>query len=204
MVSSSRDSTRSGGQKMMARPRAHSDSTDAGRSVAKTTGVGRRGSAHRSGRLVALAIYIALVFSGSANSPASALLRPGTTLQGGSLVDPCLPEPQVTITATPQNITKGQTTSLQWSVQVPTGCAYSVVVAGQSVDLEGTMPVTPLVNHTVYEARVYWGPALATSPLEFVPSSFATVSIGVLPAVVEISGNTDEWKALLVQALDTP
>jgi len=199
-------------QKMTARARAHSDSDYARRSIAKITGVGRRGTAYRSARLMPVAISLALAFTGTVVSPAFALLRTGVVLPGTTVLiqtDPCLPQPQVTsFTADSLNVALGQTTTLQWTVQVPDGCPYRVYLEGpgvvQTVGLEGTMQVSPLAN-TVYAVQVYFGPGLATSPLELTPSNSATVSVGVaLPPLVEIKGNTGEWKALLVQALGTP
>lgn len=96
-----------------------------------------------------------------------------------------------TITASATSLTFGQTMTLTWSVNVPANCTSSVKLNGEVVSATGTKVVKPLANYSYVLS-------IGNKTL-----SYATVNV-TLPSTVYISGNTDEWKALLVQAVGTP
>lgn len=90
--------------------------------------------------------------------------------------DPCLPAPQITsFAATPVNVTQGESSTLQWSLQAPEGCSFSVVVDGQLVGAVDPHAVRPLTTHT-YVLTLRWGSTGASA---------ATTTVNVAPIAVE-------------------
>src|SRR5689334_22982398 len=150
----------------------------------------RRRSANLFGKrfLTALAT-IALV--GLLASPAAAQLRNvgGVLRSPVGALDPCLSTPTVNFSASSQSIPLGTSTYLNWSVQAPIGCGYSLsmtVVARPQIDLspgapqdwgawtvtdvaapQGSLQVQPAFN-TVYVLVVTLGPnsaPIASAPI---------------------------------------
>ena len=112
----------------------------------------------RSSNLIsALFAATALLLGGS---PAWALSRVGVTLSSGTptvYVDPCMPAPQVmSFSAQPATVMLGQSTVLSWSVQVPSGCNYMLVLDGRIVSTEGSLAVQPDAD-SVYTLTLSWG-----------------------------------------------
>src|SRR4029453_12884438 len=142
----------------------------------------------RIARFIPVVILTALAFGVLGGPPAVALSRPGSSVTGGPVVvfDPCMPQPQVTsFTAAPASITPGESATLSWSVQVPEGCNYMLVLMGQVVGPEGTLAAPPVANPP-YTLTPPWGPTrtLWTS---------ATTEVDVtLPPLVEIQDNTED------------
>jgi hypothetical protein len=139
--------------------------------------------------------------SGNAEQTVSPLLCPQTNPFCGPVFDPpvadpgsrvCGPPSSATIVATLPTIRLGESTTVQWTVTYPSDCVPRVTtVDGQTVGNSGSKVVAPMAS------RPY---AL------FIGGNFITqVTVVVqLPAVVRITGNTFEWKQLLVQALRDP
>ncbi len=113
------------------------------------------------GTRIAAAMLVTLALAGLGGSPALALSRTGVTLPGGPIVvkpDPCLPQPQVlSFTSTPPVIALGTNATLSWNVQVGAGCNYTVALLGQSVGLQGSLAVRPILD-TTYTLTLVWGP----------------------------------------------
>jgi hypothetical protein len=107
-------------------------------------------------------------------SPATALSIIGVSQPTTGLTvlppDSCLPAPQIlSFTVTPTTISFGQSVTLSWNVQVPSGCNYLVALLGQSVGLKGSLQVQPVFD-TSYTLTLSWGPtrslyATAITPL---------------------------------------
>lgn len=122
----------------------------------------------RLGRLGAAVLGV-LCLCGVSNSPAQALSRTGVIQPGGPIVvqDPCMPQPQViSFSAAPSEIPLGASANVSWSVQVPAGCSYTLTVAGQSVPLQGALPLQGTVadspiHDTTYTLKLAWGPSQA-------------------------------------------
>jgi hypothetical protein len=163
--------------------------------------------ANRSGlRTVVLLAVLALPSFGG--SPALALSITGvTTSPGGTIVvqDPCAPGPQIVgFTATPSAIAFGENSTLNWNVQVPGGCRYAILVAGQAAALQGSLKVTPasgafMASDSIatYKMVVAWG-----SNLEH--SASVTTDIAVtLPSNNQFTFTTP-WVAMFIRALATP
>lgn len=94
------------------------------------------------------------------------------------------------ITAAPSAINFGATVTTQWSANVPAGCAMPVKINGEVVAASGSKVVKPLSNYAYVLS-------IGSKTL-----SYANVNV-TLPSTVRIKGNTNEWKALLVQAVGT-
>ncbi len=103
----------------------------------------------------------------------------------------CASRASGTLSVMPPRITHGETATITWSVTYAAGCPRPAPrLNGARVAMRGSMRVTPLASQTYVLAL-----ELAT---------LQTKSLRVdLPATVRISGNTTEWKELLVQALGT-
>src|SRR6266849_845714 len=174
------------------------------------------------GKRITVGMLGALALAGVAGSPASALPRIGVTLPGGGRVlpppDPCLSGPQIlSFAPTSPSIDLGTSTTLNWSVQAPSGCAYAysmTVSARPQNDLtpnapadwnswtssttvaaqpQGTLQVQPAFN-TDYLLILAWGPNSST---------YRTTQVAVnLPVAVTINAN--DLAPLLVQAMETP
>jgi hypothetical protein len=152
------------------------------------------------GKRVVAATLLVLALAGLVAAPAVALPIGGIAPSGGGGIyvappDPCLPAPQIlSFTATPATITLGQTATLTWNVQVPSGCNYLVALLGQSVGLQGSLPVQPLID-TSYTLTLSWGPtgALWTT---------ATTTASVVGNQITIS--SQDMVPLFVNALGTP
>jgi hypothetical protein len=125
-------------------------------------------------------LTIALV--GLLASSAGAQLRyAGVARTAAAIFDPCLITPTVTFSASSSSIPLGASTSLNWSVQAPTGCGYSLSMTvnarpqidpspgapqdwdnwtsstGVAAQPQGSLQVQPAFN-TVYQLVVALGP----------------------------------------------
>ena len=123
-------------------------------------------------RFVAATLLI-LALAGLMVSPAWAMSIIGVAPSGGSVLlappDPCLPAPQIlNFTVTPTTVAFGQSVTLSWNVQVPSGCNYLVAILGRSMPLQGSVQDQPIFD-TSYTLTLSWGPtrslyAIATTP----------------------------------------
>jgi len=93
-------------------------------------------------RFLTALVTIALV--GLLVSPAAAQpLNVGIVRSPGGAFDPCLSTPKVNFSASSQSIPLGTSTNLNWSVQAPTGCGYSLsmtVLSRPQIDLSPGAP----------------------------------------------------------------
>ncbi len=93
-----------------------------------------------------------------------------------------------TLSAYPPVIQYGQSTTLYYSFNLPAGCTGALTLSSKPVGMSGSMVVKPL-SSTPYQLRV-------------ADITLAVVNVQVnLPANIHISGNTAEWRRLLLQAL---
>ena len=163
-------------------------------------------------RYVAALLMVALV--GLGVSPVAALSIRGIAPGGGGLViappDPCQPQPQVIsfMPKDPTTVMFGDSVTLSWNVQVPSGCNYALYVNGQRVGLQGSRQVQPLFD-TSYPLTLQWGPNLG---LYIGPVYTAQVSVACCPKdpsdrtgtrnLVTISAQ--QMVSMFVRALGTP
>lgn len=84
---------------------------------------------------------------------------PGFAMHSVSLVrvtneSSCLNDLTIHVTADPSQIMPGQSSTLNWSVDIPPECGYTVVqLNGQSIKPGGSQTVTPIYN-TTYQITV--------------------------------------------------
>ena len=101
-------------------------------------------------------------------------------------------------TATPADVDlSNSTTLLQWSVQLPKTCPDpgALLLGGEAVGFVGSKVVQPMATTTFS----------LTLPFSGANQVVATTTVTVrLPKVVDIKGNTPEWKRLMIQALKIP
>jgi hypothetical protein len=111
----------------------------------------------------------------------------------------CVNRANVSLQAAPAEIPLGASSTLSWSVDFPADCPDvegTLTLAGVNVARSGSTAVRPLATRTYRLAIALTGgqtPELAHT----------AVSVK-LPAVVDITGSTGDWRYLLVQALGTP
>lgn len=106
----------------------------------------------------------------------------------------CAGQASVSFTATPASIDLGGSSTLRWSVKLPSNCGMltRVTLGGQNVPFSGSMTVQPMSNAT-YNLNL---------PIPGGTAFLGTASIRViLPPEVSIDGSTPAWRALLLQAL---
>ncbi len=160
------------------------------------------------GKRFAVALVVLVAFAGLTASPAAALLIRGVVPGGGGLTiappDPCQPQPQV-ISFAPDypTIPQGSPATLNWNVQVPSGCNYMLYVNGQRVALQGSLQVQPLFD-TTYPLTLQWGP---TRTNYTTATTTVSVTLPVDPADPTRHLVTIPAQAMLplfVQALGTP
>lgn len=176
--------------------------------VSKPATVPQGRSSNGFGKRIAVVMLGALALAGVAGSPVSALPRTGVALPGGGRVlappDPCLPQPQIlSFTATPSPVTLGDDVTLNWNVQVPSGCNYLVALLGQSVAPQGSFQVQPSFT-TSYTLTLSWGP---TRTLWTTATTTVSVDLPADPQdptrkLVRIPAQ--QMVPLFVQALKTP
>ena len=108
----------------------------------------------------------------------------------------CVPEPThcagatATLTAAAPHVPLGQSTTLAWSVRLPTGCSSELLLDSKPIRASGTQVVTPLYDST--HRITLGGKSLASAP----------VAVD-LPSTVRIDGNTWDHKYLFRQAIGT-
>ena len=108
----------------------------------ETTHSPRRPSNLFEHRLLAATLLV-LALIGLVVSPAAALLPGVGIVRPGGAVDPCLSGPQVSFGPPSQSIGFGANATLSWSVQVPSGCGYSLsmtVLARPQINLSPGAP----------------------------------------------------------------
>ena len=137
-----------------------------------TLSLGR--SVNLFGKRFAVVTLVLLAMAALVVPPATALSIIGVSQPGTGLsvapTDPCVPAPLiVSFAVTPTTISFGQSVTLSWNVQVPSGCNYLVALLGQPVGLKGSLQVQPVFD-TSYTLTLSWGPtrslyAIKTTPL---------------------------------------
>jgi len=149
---------------------------------------------------------------------AALMVRPATALSiigvsqpgtGLSVVPPgtCVPAPQIlSFTVTPTTVTFGQSVSLSWNVQVPSGCNYLVAILGQSMSPQGSVQVQPIFD-TSYTLTLSWGPTrslytIATTPLVSVTVPKDPSDPTGMRNLITISSS--QMVPMFVRALGTP
>jgi hypothetical protein len=167
-----------------------------------------------------------LALAGLQTSPAAALLPGVGIVRPGGAVDPCLSGPQVSFGPPSQSIGFGANATLNWNVQAPSGCGYSLsmtVFARPQIDLtaaapdwdfpptavfavqaqpQGTFEVQPVFN-TVYTLVVTLVGSNGGLPIQVGSVASTPIQVAVNPPpAVTINGS--DLGPLLVQALGTP
>ncbi|MBK7862631.1 MAG: VCBS repeat-containing protein [Archangiaceae bacterium] len=89
------------------------------------------------------------------------------------------------------SIQLGQSVSMAWSVNRPSGCLESALLSGAPVGDQGTKTLTSWSSKVMVLSL--GGKQLATASFEV-----------VLPMVVHIDGSSPAWRDLMIQALGTP
>jgi hypothetical protein len=92
-----------------------------------------------------VALFTVLAILGHSASPVMAASRIGLGLPGGTILtqppiltqpDPCLPQPQLLgFTASSSRVTLGDSVTLTWNAQIPSGCPYVLSVLDQTMTL---------------------------------------------------------------------
>jgi hypothetical protein len=101
------------------------------------------------------------------------------------------PDAAGSVSASSTNITYDQSVTISWNATIPAKCTGALTLNGLAVGSSGSKTFTPR-SDTTYVLRLG-------------SVNLATVRVGVtLPSTVRIEGSTPEWRALLIQALDTP
>jgi integrase-like protein len=168
--------------------------------ITTAASLGRRRSYSLAVR-IGVALLLASGLVGLDGSPASALAPKGGLGGGGIIIvppdpppppDSCQPQPTILyFTATPLNIDAGTSTTLRWSVRVPDGCAYALVVSagppnwiswtsstGIAAQPQGAMKVQPAFD-TSYQLTLAWGPNLLGTASKTTP--VVTVNLPIAP-----------------------
>ena len=108
----------------------------------------------------------------------------------------CVPEPThcegatATLTAAATHVPLGQSTTIAWSVRLPSGCSSELLLDSKPIAASGSKVVTPFYDST--HRITLGGKSLASAP----------VAVD-LPATVRIDGNTWDHKYLFRQAIGT-
>jgi hypothetical protein len=137
---------------------------------------------------------VLLVFAGGGHGVSAGYAIP--TNPGEPEDPPCLAGLTVrSFTASPSAVDLGQSATIRWNVQVPSGCVQlRLDLNGQPIWRQGALRVTPIANST-FALHARWRGRLQ--------GTIATLTIRVvLPPQVTIDGN--HLAGLLSQALNTP
>ena len=162
---------------------------------------------HSFGMRIAVAVLGMLALGGLVASPASALLPRGVQPPGGQVPDPCANTfPSIlNFTATPSTVTLGEGTTLNWRVQFPNNCSFTVNLGPGPVNPQGTATVQPL-DTSIYTLTVRWGRNFGRS---FGVTTQVTVDLPKDPTdptgvrnLVTIS--SQQMVSMFVRALGTP
>ncbi|CAD6881753.1 hypothetical protein [Methylomonas albis] len=115
----------------------------------------------------------------------------------GNLVDECVnyAKTSASLTLTPQNISFGDSVNLSWHIEYPSKCNEvfsSVELAGKPVGLDGDQVIKPM------STRTYSLSISTPNKNYYLLSQEVEVT---LPNTVHIDGSNDDWKGVLIQAL---
>jgi hypothetical protein len=159
------------------------------------------------GKRFARALLMAALVGVVMASPAAALLPTGVLPPGGQVTDPCANTfPSIlNFTATPSTVTLGAGTTLNWRVQFPNNCSFTVYLGPGPVNPQGTATVQPL-DTSIYTLTVRWGRNFGRS---FGVTTQVTVDLPKDPTdptgvrnLVTIS--SQQMVSMFVRALGTP
>ncbi len=104
----------------------------------------------------------------------------------------CLASVNHSFSVSSPSIALGGSVNLNWSVSMPEGCSLELTLNSKPVELTGSRDLKPLSTTTYRLSTQFMG--------EMYTFGLKTVTVN-LPSTVYISGNTNEWKWLLKQAL---
>jgi hypothetical protein len=143
---------------------------------------------------------------GGAHGEGVAAARPPITTTGAQTTTgadrhdlDCVERANVSLQAVPAEIRLGESSVLSWSVDFPSDCPDvegTLTLAGVNVAMSGSTTVRPRATRT-------YRLAIALTGGQTPEVAHTAVSVK-LPAVVDITGSTGDWRYLLVQALGTP